>query len=322
MSMYDTTYYGRFTSDGSTKILILPAGVDYMEVLNYTQMATQQSTGRGVMFKWQRGMAVDTGVEIKKTNSTDALNGVTLTSGGFSLVDTSDQVPGAAKTGTTLTKAAPPVCTATAHGFSTGDTVRIYSGDLMTQINGLEFTVTVTGANTFTLTNMDTNTAAFTANTAFMCRKIPNGPLWVPQKRVITDISVATSAIVTFAVTHGYQVGQIVRMKVPSEFGMVEMDELVGEVTAIGAADANGYTNTVTLDIDSSAFTAFAWPTTAAYLGTPAMAVPVGENNSVITGSFQNQAYIGISLAAGAQAPAGSASDVIYWRAGTGQSIS
>lgn len=53
------------------------------------------------------------------------------------------------------------VTTSAAHGFSTGDTVWISGVVGMTELNGREYTVTSTGANTFTLNNTDAT--AFTA---------------------------------------------------------------------------------------------------------------------------------------------------------------
>lgn len=317
---------GKFTSDGNAKQLAIRADADWMEVINYTQMATTQTPGRGVKFEWQRGMASGTGIEFTKADGTDALNGETMASGGFTLLDTSDQTPGAAVTGTTITKAAPPVCTATSHGFVTNDIVRIYSSDTMDQINGLEFSVTRTGANTFTLTNMNTNTANFTQTAAFTARKIPFNPIYYPRNRVITRISAASSAIVTMAVTHGLTAGQKVRLKVPSSFGMIQADNLTATITAIGAADTDGFTNTITLDLDSSAFTAFAWPAATAVPLTFAQVIPIGE---VANGTYannlddatDNQAIIGMELGGGIDGPAGSSSDVIYWRAGKSVTI-
>ena len=317
-----TLQQGKFTADGSAKNLSIRSDVDWMMVYNYTQAATQQSTGRGVQFYWQRGMASDTGMEYKKTNSTDALNLVTLASGGFTLLDTSDQAPGAQITGTTVTKAAPPVCTVgSTASLASGDVVQFYGSDNMDQLNGLPFTVTVLNGTTFNLSYINTNTANFTASTAFYIRRLPNQPEFYPRARYITRISQATSAIITMSVTHGYTVGQKVRIVCPAAFGMTQIDGLQGTITAIGAADADSYTNTITVDIDTSAFTAFAWPAASAAPLSWAQVIPIGEAAS---GSYAglsddatlNEAYIGMRLAAGAQSPAGSASDVIYWVAG------
>lgn len=60
-------------------------------------------------------------------------------------------------------------------------------------------------------------------------------------------------------VGHGMIVGQKVKLSVPAEYGMAEINGLEGNVTAINTTN-----NTITLDIDSSSFSAFAFPATAA----------------------------------------------------------
>ena len=307
---------GSFTSDGTAKRLNLRSDVDWMEVINYTQSATTQTTGRGVAFRWQRGMAADTGVMHTKLDSVNTIGVETLASGGFTLLDTTSQVPGAAITGTTITKASPPVCTAAGHGLSNGDVARIINSDNMAQINGLEFTLASVATNTFTLAYMNTNTANFTASTSFTVRKIPNDPIFAPRNRQITAVTVGTTTEIQMSVTHGLQVDEVVRLSVPSVWGMTQLDGLTGKITAI-----NTTTNTITVDIDSSAFTAFAWPAASAAPLTFAQVIPVGDSGNVLTGATDNVSLIGIELAAGADSPAGSSSDVIYWRAGKSFSI-
>jgi hypothetical protein len=100
---------------------------------------------------------------------------------------------------------------------------------------------------------------------------------------------------------------------------MTEMNKLTGTITAVA-------TNTVTVDIESSAFTAFAFPATAAVPFTPAVMVPVGEAAeesyvNLLDDATTNTGYIGIQLAAGTTSPAGALNDVIYWVAGKSFSV-
>jgi hypothetical protein len=304
---------GYFTSDGTAKQLDVRSDIDWMEVINYTQSATTQTTGRGVMFRWQRGMAAATGIMFTKQDSANALDLETLSSGGFTLLDTSSQAPGAAVTGTTITKANPPVCTAAGHGYSDGDTVRIINSDNMDQINGMEFTIGSVATNTFELSYIDTNTANFTASTSFTVRKIPNQPQFQLRRRYITAVpSTGTTTEVQMSVTHGFSVDEVVRFIVPSDFGMTQLDNLTGKITAV-----NTTTNTITVDIDSSAFTAFAWPAASSAPLNFAQVVPVGiDGSNSVSDATDNVSFIGMELGAGADGPAGSSSDVIYWRAG------
>ena len=301
---------GRFTSDGTAKTLEIRSDVDWMEVINFTQSGTTQTTGRGVRFSWQRGFASDSGVMTTKLDSANTIALEVITSGGFTLVDSSLDTPEAAQTGTAITAASPAVATITAHGYSNGDVVRLSTTTGMLQIAGMDFTIGSVAANTFELSYLAA--AGFAAPaTAVTARRIPFDPIYSPRNRFITGITQATSAVVTLSVTHGYSVGEKIRFNVPSAFGMTEINGLAGEITAV-----NTTTNTITVDIDSSAFTAFAFPTSASVPFTFAQAVPFAEDASVLTGATDNVGFIGIRLAAGADSPAGSSADVIYWRAG------
>lgn len=307
---------GSFTSDGTATQVNIRSDVDWMEVDNYTQMATQQATGRGVMFRWQRGMAAGTGIEITKTNSTDALNGEVMASGGFTLLDTSVQTPGAlTSTITAISNAAIPVVTNSGtNGLSAGDVVRIINVTGAQQLGGMDFTV---GVNTLTTTTFSLDyMAQIVAGTSGSWRKINFDPQFYPRRRFITGITAATSAVITLSVTHGFTAGQAVRINVPAAYGMTEIDGLIGNITAVSTAN-----NTITVDIDSSAFTAFSFPLTAAVPFTQATVVPVGETaNSTYANTLDdatdNQSIIGMLLGAGIDGPAGSSGDVIYWRAG------
>lgn len=303
---------GKFTSDGTAVNIALRSDVDWMEVINYTQMATQQGTGRGVKFYWQRGLAAGYAFETTKADSTDALQGEIATTGGFTLLDQSSLSLGAAVTGTTITKADPPVCTANGHGYSDGDIVVMNTMTEMDQLATVYWTIGSTTTNTFELTYMDTNTSNFTAESAFTVRRVPKFSNWVPPNVIISNITAASQAVVTCSadVSSYFAAGDVVRITCPSVFGMSEIDGLTGEIQSVSS-------NTYTLDIDSSAFTAFAWPDDTSLPFSYPQMVPVGTNSSSsLLDATDNTAILGMSLGAGIDGPAGSSSDVIYWRAG------
>lgn len=307
---------GKFTSDGLAKQLDIRSDVDWMVVYNQTQWATTQSTGRGVKFFWQRGLSDGQAFEYTKADSsTNVLQGEFVSAGGFSLLDTASQAPDAQVTGTTITKASAAVCSAS-NSYSNGDIVRIYNTDEMAQIDGMLYTISSVSGSAFTLSYMDTNTSNFTASTSFNVRKISNDAQYAPRARYITAVTAASSAVVTMSVTHGYAVGEVVSFRVPSAFGMTQLNNLYGTITAVSTAN-----NTITVDIDSSAFTAFAWPAASAAPLTFAQVVPVGSANEVLSDATDNVSIIGMELGAGIDGPAGSADDVIYWVAGKSFSV-
>lgn len=319
---------GKFTSDGTSAELQIRSDIDWMEVINYTIADADQTTAVGVKYYWQRGMSADTGIEYKKSNAANAANLIdAMASGGFTLLDTSASPLDTLNATTTAisTAAIPVVTNSGTNGLVAGDVVRIINTSGAQQLGGFDFTVgnNTLGSTTFSLDYMSQLAGAGTTGS---WRKIKFDPQFYPRRRAITKAtSSGTSTVVTLSVTHGFTAGQAVRFVVPSAYGMVELDGLIGNITAVDTTVTSG--NTITVDIDSSAFTTFAFPATGAYPFTPAWVVPVGETaDSTYANSLDdatdNQSFIGMKLAAGTNSPAGSTSDVIYWRAGKSFSVS
>lgn len=326
--VFTGTLQGRFTADGNNKTIQLPTDVDWMRVYN-TTVSYAAGAGTGAEFYWQRGMTQGRGTEYIKTAGTNALQVSQIAANaGFTLVDSSVNTPGSSIALTGIDNGTPPtVFTANTSSLATGSIVRIYSTVGALQLGGLDFTVNNVVANTsFDLAYM---AAIVNANPgAGTYRIIPFDPLYYPRNRTITAITQATSAVVTLSVTHGFTVGQVVRFIIPTitstYFGMTELDGQTGTITAI-----NTTTNTITVDIDTSSYTAFAFPLTTTPGFTPAQVVPVGENTAeaitagtdLLGDATVNTGYFGLQLAAGTNSPAGSNNDVIYWVAGKSFSV-
>ena len=311
---------GRFTADGNAKIIELRSDVDWMKVYNYTTRAAG-GAGTGVEFYWQRGMTIDTGFEYQKLAADDSITAVVMASGGFSLVDSSGNPLGALNTTVTaISTAATPVVSATSTStLVDGDIVRLIDVTSAQQLGGIDFSIDNVVANTsFDLTYMAQLGLAGTTGSFY---PVNYDPLYYPRRRFISAITQAASAVVTLTVTHGFTVGQKVRFQVSSDYGMTEINNLTGTITAISTAN-----NTITVDIDSTGFTAFAFPATAAVPFTPAQVVPVGEAGdaayaNLLDDATENTGFIGMSLAAGTDSPAGASNDVIYWVAGKSERI-
>jgi hypothetical protein len=337
--VFSGTNQGSFISNGAAQVINLRSDIDWMYVYNTTQAAANQTTAVGVKYYWQRGFPNNSEWVTYKSNAANAANlEQYITTGGFSLVNSSISVPGAAYTVTGISNATPPVVsTGNTTGVSIGSVVRLYNITGAEQLGGLDFSVGAVTANTsFTLAyGPSIVTAAGGSPSAY--RLIPYQPYMYPPTRVISDIQQATIAgysasgtyaVITFTVQHAYTVGQKLRFVVPtvtsSAFGMPQLNGLFGTILAVGVADKNSYTNTVVVDINVSTFGSFAWPLTATPNFTPAQVVPVGENTSVANqygvnpfeDSEINQAYIGMVLQGGAGYPGGATNDVMYWVAG------
>jgi hypothetical protein len=335
--VFSGTNQGSFISTGGAQIIQLRSDVDWMYTYNYTQIAAN-SLSTGYQFYWQRGMAVDTGLEYESNAGGTAVNIVALASGGFTLVNNTINTPGALVATSAISGANPPVVsTGSTAGLSTGSIVRIYNTPGALQLGSLDFTVgTVVASTSFTLAYMRAIVATTSAGHYAI---IPYNPYFYPPTRVISKINRANSltgaydaagsyAIITLTVNHFFTVGQRVRLILPTvtttAFGMPSLNQVECTIVAIDESDIDGEINTITVNVNITNAGTFAWPLTTDPAFTPPQVVPVGQDSgftqfaaaSYIGDSEINEGYIGISLAGGKQSPAGQASDVIYWVAG------
>lgn len=320
---------GYFTSDGTSKIIPIRSDVDWVKVYNLTNIAGSTQWA-GTEWYWQRGMTNGDAIVnfhatasqiISTSTCAVGFNGATYE--GIYLLDSSDSPVGALdSTVTAVSNASPPVVTVNStDGLAAGDIVRMIDVTGAQQLGGIDFTI---GNSTFDATHFSLDyMSAIVAGTNGSFRKISYDPLYYPRKRFVASVTQAANAVVTLTVTHGYTVGQKVRFSVPAAYGMVELDGKQATITAVSTAN-----NTVTLDLDTSAYTAFAFPLTAAVPFTPALMMPVGEGAEIITGKVPlddatyNTGYIGIKLGTSATAAialgsaGGSNNDAIKWIAG------
>lgn len=345
------------------QVIAIPSNADWMKVVNYTQMGTAgtASTYNGFEYYWHRGMAAGTGtVKFYASNGTTVISGDTLTSGGFTLYDPSGQSVGAlplvgnAVATTASTNATRPVVsTASTAGLAVGSVVRL-SSTAQTDVNGIDMVVGAVVANTsFTLLTA-TNplaTAPGAIGGAGFYRIINADSLYYPRHRYVVKITQATNAQVSTSVAHGLTPGQEIRFSIPAVSGMIQLNPtpdnnyLVATVVSV-VDDYN-----ITINVDTSAFTAFTWPTIAQQPSSFPQFVPVGENTAVslstiaaqvpsvggvqiygtqsgiLADATTNTGFLGMILGTGGAGkansgltitgPAGSAaSDVVYWVAG------
>lgn len=367
MAEYSRLAKGKFTSTGAAQIINLPFKPDYVELINYTAAASGADNGVPQAF-WDanmgQGVAVVQRFQAANQLTTDTVdaNGITTFSAGQMLQF------GPTLTVTDITKASPAaVTTSAAHGLASGDVV-ILEGLFettttgMPQINGIPFTVTVTGATTFTIpwnTNQSNYTVISVAATGTpRVKKVLYPYIYFPGTTFISNITLGTTTTIDTTDAHNFVVGQQVAFRIPSQWGTVELNSLPNIVTpgspiyayVIAVTDYN----TVVVNFDSSAYTAFnsnqavsavpglSYPQIVAVgdvntggvqvssgsaLYPPPYFVPIGTtrvntiNGPAIQGAYVNNTSQGFIIGAGtAQGDSsavliGAASDVIYYRA-------
>lgn len=297
--------------------LAIRSGVDWIKVYNQTVLAAAGG-GNGAEFYFQLGMTDGTGIKYVKEATIGALVPTALAAGtGFFLVDSSSQTLGAPIAITGITNATPPVVTVgSTASLATGNIVRITGTTGALNLGGRDYSITVLNGTTFSLTYM---VAPGSAATAGSLQLVKYYPLYYPRRNIISSITQAATAVIKFVATHQYTVGQSVRVNIMPGSGMPEMDGLIGNILSVDLVN-----NTITVDIDSTSFTAYAFPLTAAVPFTPSNVVPVGADTAlglslgtdILADATINQGFIGVLLKAGALSPAGAANSTSFWVAG------
>jgi len=286
----------------------LPKRPDYFVIKNRSLWGTAPTDV--IQAEWYYGYGAGQAICITEGGAS-ALTATAIAAGGagFTFVDYSSQTPGALVNtpGTAITAANPAVVS---EGVppAVGDIVRVFNTTAMLQIAGMDFTVTAIAAGvSYTLGYMDASGVNFVAATNATYRVIPAKNI-IHLTRFITGITAANPCVVTVSVAHNYLVGDYVAIHNPdANMGMPEINGITARITAVTAS-------TFTLDLDSSAFTAFLWPTSAVAAAglTHPTVTAVGEVATKLTSSLNNGAYYAMHIDTGVL---GTTSDVIDWMA-------
>lgn len=278
MTEYSRMAKGRFTSTGSAQIINLPFQPDYVEMVNVTAATTPAQNG--VPFAtWDASDGQGTAIA-NYFNATPVLSTGAVTANGISTFSAGQMLQfGATQSVSTITKANPAVVTATAaHGLKSGDVVifqNLYQTATtgMPQIDGIPFTVTVTGATTFTIpwnTNQTNYTAYDTATATedATFKQVLYPYLYAPGVSIITAITTGSTTTIDTTDAHNFVVGQEVAIRMPQISGVTptawgdsRYNSLPNSITpgspqyayVIAVTDYN----TVVLNINSTGYTAY-----------------------------------------------------------------
>ena len=205
---------------------------------------------------------------------------------GFTIYNAATAADGASVVVNSFTPGSTTVwVTNTAHGFVVGDIVRVTNLTSAPELGGLAMTVTAVGSTTqFTTLLNSTNSVTSVGKVRKIGNvNLPPRSLYYPEIRAIAAITLANPMVVTTLVQQNYQIGDVVRFAIPSQYGLVQLNStsngLPVQATVSAVNNAVG-TQTVTFaNVDSTAFTAFAYPGTGFYpIGLPVM-IPQGEGN-------------------------------------------
>lgn len=103
-------------------------------------------------------------------------------------------------------------------------------------------------------------------------------PVFQPAMRIITDITNGFPAVVTTSFPHQYLTGTIVRLVIPPFYGMVQANQLFGDIVVLNDTQFS-------IDIDTRLFDPFVIPTPQQQF---AQSVAIGEVTETLDAALQN----------------------------------
>lgn len=169
--------------------------------------------------------------------------------------------------------------------IAVGDSVRLYATTGELQIAGYTFQVTAVTTNvSITLGYMASSGITFAADATAgqVIKYIPS--LFYPRRRFIANITKAAQATVYFTAPNDFTPGEKVSFRVSSAFGMSQINNISARVLSV----TNSATvSSIVIDLDTTGFTTFVFPTSAVALAgvSPAIAVPSSSGVVPFNGS-------------------------------------
>jgi len=252
----------------------------------------EANDAQAIQFWWEKSMNQGTAKGLLQSSAAanaPAITSAFVATNGIFTYDTANPPTFAGLAGTVISGIAGTfvVTMANTGTISVGDTVRLTNVTGEQQIAGYPFGVTAVTANTnITLGYMASSGMTFAADASAVTvtKYIPNR--FYPKERRIVNITKATQAVVSFAQTNNFTVGENISFRVPSSmWGMTEINNKTARVLSV----TNSATvSSITLDLDTSGYTTFTFPTSAqtvAGAAGPAVAIPASSGVIPFNGS-------------------------------------
>jgi len=284
----------------------MTAKPDWVFVKDLTNWGAQSTAANPIYAEWFSSMAQGSYLALGQTsNTTSAITTYPSqgTSGGFTFIDQAHppvftKVSMSAINGTTFV-----VSTANTTGISVGDFVRLIAVTGALQISGPNlYQVTAVSAGSSITLGFGASAASaglVVANgtTGFIQKVYPSQ--FLPNTLPVAYITQASQAVVYFFRQNPYSPGELVDFQIPTPYGMTQLSNLTGKAGSgpftnnpAGAARILSVTNSatvssITIDVDTTGFTAFQFPTSALFAGgaSPAVCMPAGSGVVPLNGS-------------------------------------
>jgi hypothetical protein len=284
----------------------MTAKPDWVFVKDTTNWGLATTAASPIYSEWFSSMASGSYLGLGQTSvSAGTVNLYTEqgTSGGFTFINqtmppTFTKVAVTAVNGTTFV-----VSTGTTTGINVGDTVRLINITGANQISGSNlYQVTAVSAGTsitlgYAASAVTAGLVVANGTTGYYQKVYPG--YFLPNTLPVAYITQAAQAVVYFFRQNPYTPGQLVDFQIPTPYGMTQLSNLTaqsgsGPFTSnpAGAARVLSVTNSstvssITIDVNTTGFTAFQFPTSAAFAGgaSPAVCMPAGSGVVPLNGS-------------------------------------
>lgn len=279
---------------------------DWVFVKDTTNWGAQSTAANPIYSEWFSSMPQGYYLALGQPSATGA--SVTTyasqgTTGGFTFINQANPP--------TYSKVAVTAVNGTTFVVSTGTTTGINIGDTIRLIN-ITSAQEISGSNLYQVTAVSAGvsiTLGYAASAASAGLVVANGTSgyyqkvyssqFLPNTLPVAYITQATQAVVYFFRQNPYIPGQLVDFQIPTPYGMTQLSNLTaksgsGPFTSnpSGAARVLSVTNSstvssITIDIDTTGFTAFQFPTSASFAGgaSPAVCIPAGSGVVPLAGS-------------------------------------
>lgn len=280
----------------------MTAKPDWVIVKNLTNWGDTTAI-TSIESEWFSSMAQGAYKSLDQAITTNILSSNTGTSGGFTFIDQSNPPTFTKVAVTTVNGTTFVVATGTTTGINVGDTVRLInivgghqiSGPTLYQVTAVSAGVSITLG--YAASAAGAGLVVANATTGFYQKVYPGQ--FLPNTLPVAYITQATQAVVYFFRQNPYIPGELVDFQIPTPYGMTQLSNLTGKSGSgpftsnpSGAARVLSVTNSttvssITIDIDTTGFTAFQYPTSAAFAGgaSPAVCIPAGSGVVPLNGS-------------------------------------
>lgn len=252
---------------------------------DYTDGWGEASDAQAIEWFWRKEMPQDyaKGVLQASEGSTPqvpTMSSYNISSLGIRSYNTANPPTYAGLATTAITgSSAAYVCTMGDTGsIQVGDWVRIYNTTGELQIAGWPFQVTAVSADSsITLGYMATGgvSLAADATAGTVVKYIPSK--FYPRHAYIANVTQAAQAVVYFTGKNDFTVGENLSFRIGNLFDMTELNKVTARVLSVTNSSTE---SSVTLDLDTTGFTAFDIPTSAEASSpgfSPALALPASS---------------------------------------------